>query len=100
MVPTEELEEGQLRLFEVDHRVIVPANTHIRLITTATDVIHSFAVPSLGLKIDSIPGRLNATSVLIEREGVFYGMCSELCGINHANIPIVVEAVSLERFLA
>ena len=60
---------------------------------------HDFAVPSLGLKIDAVPGRLNQTSVLIEREGVFYGQCSELCGAMHGFIPIVVEAVSLDRYL-
>jgi cytochrome c oxidase subunit 2 len=100
MVPTEELEEGQLRLLEVDSRVVVPVQTHIRFIITGTDVIHSFAVPSLGLKMDAVPGRLNATSVLIEREGVFYGQCSEICGVHHAFIPVVIEAVSLEQYLA
>jgi len=79
MVPTEELEEGQLRLLEVDNRVVVPVGTHIRFIVTGADVLHSFAIPSLGIKIDAVPGRLNQTSVLIEREGVFYGQCSEIC---------------------
>lgn len=64
------------------------------------DVIHSFAVPSLGLKIDAIPGRLNQTSVLVEREGVYYGQCSEICGVHHGFMPIAVEAVSLEKYLA
>lgn len=79
MVPTTDLEPGQLRLLEVDNRVVVPVDTHIRVITTSTDVLHSFAVPSLGIKIDSCPGRLNQTSMLINREGVFYGQCSEIC---------------------
>jgi cytochrome c oxidase subunit 2 len=100
MVPTEELEEGQLRLLEVDSRVVVPTKTHVRILTTGSDVIHSFAVPSLGLKMDAIPGRLNQTSVLIEREGVFYGQCSEICGVNHSLMPVVIEAVSLEQYLA
>jgi cytochrome c oxidase subunit 2 len=78
MVPTTDLEPGALRLLEVDNRVVVPVDTHVRFITTSTDVIHSFAVPSLGLKIDSVPGRLNQVSVLIQREGVFYGQCSEI----------------------
>jgi cytochrome c oxidase subunit 2 len=99
MVPDSELEPGQLRLLEVDNRVILPVDTHIRLIITARDVIHSFAVPSLGLKLDALPGRLNQTSVIINREGVFYGMCSELCGIYHFAMPIVIEAVSLESYL-
>jgi len=100
MVPAEELEEGQLRLLEVDNRVVVPVHTHVRFIVSGTDVIHSFAVPSLGLKIDAIPGRLNATSVLIERPGVFYGQCSEICGVHHSAMPIAIEAVPLEQYLA
>jgi cytochrome c oxidase subunit 2 len=99
LIPSDELELGQLRLLEVDNRVIVPINTHIRVIVTGADVIHSFAVPSLGLKIDAVPGRLNQTSVLIEREGVYYGQCSEICGVHHGFMPIVVEAVSLDKFL-
>ena len=83
LVPTDELEEGQLRLLEVDNRVVVPVGTHIRFIVTGADVIHSFAVPALGLKINAIPGRLNQTSVLVEREGVYYGQCSEICGVHH-----------------
>jgi hypothetical protein len=78
MIPTTDLEPGALRLLEVDNRVIVPVDTHIRIITTSTDVLHSFAVPSLGIKVDSCPGRLNQTSMLINREGVFYGQCSEI----------------------
>ena len=80
MVPETDLEDGQLRLLDVDNRVVVPIDTHIRFIVTGADVIHDFAVPSL--KIDGVPGRLNQTSVLIEREGVFYGQCSEIliCG--------------------
>jgi len=99
MISTDELQKGQLRLLEVDNRLVVPTGTHIRFIVSATDVIHSFAMPSLGLKVDAIPGRLNQLSVLIEREGVFYGQCSEICGVNHGFMPIVIEAVSLEKFL-
>lgn len=99
MVPDSDLEDGQLRLLEVDNRVIVPVDTHIRFIVTATDVIHDFAVPSLGLKIDAVPGRLNQTSVLVQREGVFYGQCSEICGVYHGFMPVVIEAVSLEKYL-
>jgi len=100
MIPTNDLEPGQLRLLEVDNRIVVPIDTHIRIITTAGDVIHSFGVPSLGLKIDAIPGRLNQTSMLIQREGVYYGQCSELCGVWHGFMPIVVECVSLEKYLS
>jgi len=92
MVPTEDLEEGQLRLLEVDNRVVVPTHTHIRFIITGTDVLHAFAVPSLGLKMDAIPGRLNQSSAIIEREGVFYGQCSEICGVGHSVMPICIEA--------
>lgn len=98
MVPTDELEEGQLRLLEVDNRVVVPVGTDIRFIVTSTDVLHDFAVPALSLKIDCCPGRLNQTSVNIMREGTYYGQCSELCGVNHGFMPICVEAVNGEKF--
>lgn len=82
MVPDTDLEVGQLRLLEVDNRVVVPVDTHIRFIITGQDVIHDFAVPSLGVKVDAVPGRLNQSSVLIQREGTYYGQCSEICGVN------------------
>ena len=99
MIPEDDLELGQLRLLEVDNRIVLPVNTHVRLIITAADVLHSWAVPSLGIKCDAIPGRLNQVPLFIKREGVFYGQCSELCGANHAFMPIVVEAVSLENYI-
>jgi cytochrome c oxidase subunit 2 len=100
MIPDDDLELGQLRLLEVDNRMVVPVNTHIRVIITAADVLHSWAVPSLGVKCDAVPGRLNQIPLFIKREGVFYGQCSELCGVNHAFMPIVVEAVSLENYIS
>jgi cytochrome c oxidase subunit 2 len=100
MIPESDLEDGQLRLLDVDNRVVVPVDTHIRFVVTGADVIHDFAVPALGLKIDACPGRLNQTSVLIQREGVFYGQCSELCGVYHGFMPIAVERVSLEKYLS
>jgi cytochrome c oxidase subunit 2 len=100
MVPEADLEEGQFRLLEVDNRVVLPVDTHVRFILTGSDVIHSFAIPALGLKLDAIPGRLNQTSTFINREGLFYGQCSEICGVNHGFMPIVIEAVSLEKYLA
>ena len=100
MIPDDDLELGQLRLLEVDNRMVVPANTHLRVIITAADVLHSWAVPSLGAKCDAVPGRLNQIPLFIKREGVFYGQCSELCGANHAFMPIVVEAVSLEDYIS
>lgn len=98
-IPTSDLEEGQFRLLDVDNRLLVPVNTHVRYIVSSNDVIHDWAVPSLGIKIDANPGRLNQTSAIAEREGVFYGQCSELCGVAHNSISIVVEAVNLERYL-
>ena len=99
MVPESDLEEGQLRLLEVDNKVVVPVNTHIRLIITSTDVIHDFAVPSLGLKIDAVPGRLNQTSFIALRPGVFRGQCSEICGVYHGFMPIAVKALPYVEFL-
>jgi cytochrome c oxidase subunit 2 len=99
MIPTEDLEEGNLRLLEVDNRVLLPVKTHVSIIVTASDVLHCWAVPSLGVKVDACPGRLNQTSVFIKREGVFYGQCSEICGVNHGFMPIVVEGVSMYDFL-
>jgi cytochrome c oxidase subunit 2 len=99
MIPTEDLEEGNLRLLEVDNRLLLPVKTHISVIVTANDVLHCWAVPSLGVKVDACPGRLNQTSVFIKREGAFYGQCSEICGINHGFMPIVVEGVSMYDFL-
>jgi cytochrome c oxidase subunit 2 len=100
MIPEDELELGQLRLLEVDNRVVLPVNTHIRVIITAADVLHSWAVPSFGVKCDAVPGRLNQIPLFIKREGVFYGQCSELCGVNHGFMPIVVEAVSLDNYIS
>jgi len=100
LVPESDLEEGALRMLEVDNRVILPELTHVRFIVTAADVIHSFACPALGIKCDAYPGRLNQVSVLINREGTFYGQCSEICGILHSSMPIVIESVSIEKFLS
>jgi len=98
MVNEADLTEGGLRLLEVDNRLLLPVRTHIRLLVTSADVIHSWAVPSLGIKVDAVPGRLNQTGLYIKREGVFYGQCSELCGVNHGFMPIVVEAVDYTVF--
>nr|YP_006883501.1 cytochrome c oxidase subunit II [Xenopus borealis]AFN42801.1 cytochrome c oxidase subunit II [Xenopus borealis] len=98
MVPTNDLTPGQFRLLEVDNRMVVPMESPTRLLVTAEDVLHSWAVPSLGVKTDAIPGRLNQTSFIATRPGVFYGQCSEICGANHSFMPIVVEAVPLNDF--
>ena len=100
MIREEDLAVGQLRQLEVDNKLVVPVNTHVRLIITAADVLHSWAVPSLGVKLDAVPGRLNQTSLLASREGLFYGQCSEICGFGHQSMPIVVEAVSLPKYCA
>nr|WNH38623.1 cytochrome c oxidase subunit II [Melamphaes lugubris] len=98
MIPTEDLALGQFRLLEADHRVVIPVESPIRVLVSAEDVLHSWAVPALGVKLDAVPGRLNQTSFLATRPGVFFGQCSEICGANHSFMPIVVEAVPLEHF--
>ena len=94
-----DLEAGQFRLLDVDNKVVIPVDTHVRLIVTGSDVIHDYAIPSLGVKIDAVPGRLNQVSFLAERTGTFYGQCSEICGVWHGFMPIAVEAVTSNEFL-
>ena len=98
MVPESELENGALRLLEVDHHLILPVEVRIRGLVTATDVIHAWTLPSLGVKLDAVPGRLNQTPLLLENTGLFYGQCSEICGANHSFIPICVESVPTNYF--
>nr|AIZ03134.1 cytochrome c oxidase subunit II [Mobula japanica] len=98
MIQTEDLSPGQFRLLEVDHRMVVPMQSPIRVLVTAEDVLHAWTVPALGVKIDAVPGRLNQTAFIISRPGIFYGQCSEICGANHSFMPIVVEAVPLQHF--
>lgn len=100
MIPTDDLISGQLRLLEVDNRLILPSQTSIRVIVTAADVLHSWAIPSLGVKIDCVPGRLNQTSLYIKRNGVYYGQCSELCGVQHGFMPIVLEVVNINDYIS
>lgn len=98
MIREEDLNIGDLRLLEVDNRLVVPNNTHIRVIVTGADVIHCWSVPSLGVKLDAVPGRLNQTNILTYREGVYYGYCNEICGVNHSSMPIVVESVNINKY--
>nr|YP_010388705.1 cytochrome c oxidase subunit II [Cepola schlegelii]UPQ43872.1 cytochrome c oxidase subunit II [Cepola schlegelii] len=98
MIPTQDLAPGQFRLLEADHRMVVPADSPIRVLVSAEDVLHSWAIPSLGVKMDAVPGRLNQTAFAATRPGVYYGQCSEICGANHSFMPIVIEAVPLEHF--
>jgi len=100
LVPETDLQDGGLRLLDVDNRLILPELTHIRLVTIGADVIHSVACPTLGIKCDAYPGRLNQSSIYINREGIFYGQCSELCGVLHSSMPISIEAVSFDKFLS
>ena len=100
MLKEGERKEGQPRLLAVDNEMVVPVNKTVRVITTGSDVIHSFAVPSFGIKIDAVPGRINETWFTATREGVYYGQCSELCGKDHAFMPIAVRAVSEQAFSA
>jgi len=90
MLNVNDLPEGTFRLLEVDNRVFLPTATHIRLLVTAADVLHSWAIPSFGVKVDACPGRLSQASLFLKREGVYYGQCSEICGVNHGFMPIVV----------
>jgi len=99
MIPEDELTPGNLRLLEVDNRVVLPINTHIRFLVTSSDVLHCWAMPSFALKVDACPGRLNIVGTFIQREGTYYGQCSEICGINHGFMPIVIKAVPVEDFV-
>nr|YP_010981193.1 cytochrome c oxidase subunit II [Aplomya metallica]WOE90323.1 cytochrome c oxidase subunit II [Aplomya metallica] len=99
MIPTNELSINNFRLLDVDNRIILPMNSQIRILVTAADVIHSWTVPALGVKIDATPGRLNQTNFLINRPGLFYGQCSEICGANHSFMPIVIESISTNYFI-
>jgi cytochrome c oxidase subunit 2 len=98
MVAEKDLKPGQPRLLAVDNEVVVPVGKTVHLLTTANDVIHSWTIPAFGMKIDSIPGRMNDDWFKVEREGVYYGQCSELCGKDHAFMPIAVRAVSEADF--
>ncbi|MFV9875701.1 MAG: cytochrome c oxidase subunit II [Rickettsiales endosymbiont of Dermacentor nuttalli] len=98
MITDDQLKPGQKRLLDVDNRVVVPVNTNIKVLITSADVIHSWAVPAFGVKIDAVPGRTNESWMNIKEPGVYYGQCSELCGVNHGFMPIVVEAKTKEDY--
>jgi cytochrome c oxidase subunit 2 len=100
LVDDASLDLGELRLLTVDNSLILPIYTSIRLLVTSNDVIHSFAVPSLGLKCDAIPGRLNSAGILLHRESFFYGQCSELCGILHGFMPISIQGVQPSSYIS
>nr|YP_009414289.1 cytochrome c oxidase subunit II [Cheirogaleus sibreei]AIW64340.1 cytochrome c oxidase subunit II [Cheirogaleus sibreei]AIW80648.1 cytochrome oxidase subunit II [Cheirogaleus sibreei]AIW80675.1 cytochrome oxidase subunit II [Cheirogaleus sibreei] len=98
MVPSSDLKSGELRLLEVDNRVVLPTEMSIRMLISSEDVLHSWTVPSLGVKTDAIPGRLNQATLMTSRPGIYYGQCSEICGANHSFMPIVLELVPLKHF--
>lgn len=98
LVAEEDLQEGQVRLLDTDNPVVLPVDTNIRVLVTASDVLHNFAMPSFGVKLDGVPGRINETWFRITRTGTFYGQCSELCGTGHAYMPITIKAVTPEAF--
>ena len=100
IVADKDIKGDQVRLLSTDNAVVLPVDTNIKILTAATDVIHSWAVPAFGVKMDAVPGRINETWVRIDKEGTFYGQCSQLCGQNHAYMPIEVKAVSKEAFAA
>nr|AAS86772.1 cytochrome oxidase subunit II [Lepilemur septentrionalis] len=98
MVPLLDLKPGDLRLLEVDNRITLPTEMSVRMLISSEDVLHSWTVPSLGVKTDAIPGRLNQVTLMTSRPGIYYGQCSEICGANHSFMPIVLELVSLKHF--
>nr|YP_010631649.1 cytochrome c oxidase subunit II [Propomacrus bimucronatus]WBP61427.1 cytochrome c oxidase subunit II [Propomacrus bimucronatus] len=99
MIPEAELKPESFRLLDVDNRTVLPYNSQIRLMVTAADVIHSWTIPALSVKIDATPGRLNQISFLINRAGLFFGQCSEICGANHSFMPISIESISPTYFI-
>nr|ANJ59922.1 cytochrome c oxidase subunit 2 [Nacella concinna] len=100
MIPADDLEVGEYRLLEVDNRVIIPVGLDVRVLVSSEDVIHSWTVPSLGVKADAVPGRLNQLSFHMMYSGVYYGQCSEICGANHSFMPICLEGVDLSSFMS
>lgn len=99
IIPTSELRDEIFRLLDVDNRTVIPIHTQVRVLISSADVLHSWTVPSLGVKADAVPGRLNQVKFIRQRPGLYYGQCSEICGANHRFIPIVVESVDLNTFL-
>lgn len=99
IIPSNELKANELRLLEVDNRTVIPYNTQIRLLVSAADVIHSWTIPSMGIKVDALPGRLNQLRMFSLRPGILYGQCSEICGANHRFMPIVLEVVKPSDFI-
>nr|AFE61513.1 cytochrome oxidase subunit 2 [Ecitomorpha sp. HE-2012] len=100
MLPSNELNLYNFRLLDVDNRIVIPYNSQVRMLVTAADVLHSWTIPSLSVKIDATPGRLNQINFFINRTGIFFGQCSEICGANHSFMPIVLESISPKYFIS
>jgi len=100
MINSNDLCKGDFRLLEVDNKIVLPIGSHIRIIVSSGDVIHCWTIPSLGVKIDAIPGRLNQSSFIINRTGLFFGACSEICGAQHGYMPISLQSVKLENYIS
>lgn len=99
IIPTNSLDPGMFRLLDVDNRTVVPLQTHIRILVSSADVLHAWAIPSLGVKLDAVPGRLNQAKFIAQRPGLYYGQCSEICGANHRFMPIVMEVITATGFI-
>nr|AML25847.1 cytochrome c oxidase subunit II [Staphylinidae sp. BMNH 1274171] len=99
MIPTNELKSYNFRLLDVDNRIVTPFNSQIRMLVSAADVLHSWTIPSLSIKIDATPGRLNQINFFINRAGIYFGQCSEICGANHSFMPIVLESIAPKFFI-
>nr|AKM70068.1 cytochrome oxidase subunit II [Myzus persicae] len=94
-----DLDKENFRLIEVDNKTIIPYKFNIRLLISSDDVIHSWTIPSLAIKIDAIPGRMNQINLFMNRPGMYFGQCSEICGINHSFMPIQIESINLNKFI-
>merc|ERR1711964_162677 len=99
IIPTNELRDNIFRFLDVDTRIVVPFNIHVRVLISSADVLHAWTVPSLGVKADAVPGRLNQVKFIAQRAGLFFGQCSEICGANHRFMPIVIEIININYFL-
>nr|YP_010016411.1 cytochrome c oxidase subunit II [Mukaria splendida]QOI73917.1 cytochrome c oxidase subunit II [Mukaria splendida] len=99
MKKTNSMENKEYRLLETDNRTIIPMNFKSRILVTSNDVIHSWTIPSMGIKIDGTPGRINQGTIMVSRPGVYYGQCSEICGTNHSFMPITMESINIKKFL-
>nr|YP_010838217.1 cytochrome c oxidase subunit II [Sternocampsus coriaceus]WGF20844.1 cytochrome c oxidase subunit II [Sternocampsus coriaceus] len=99
MIPLPESKSSDFRLLDVDNRLPLPFKSQIRFMISSTDVIHSWTIPSMGVKVDATPGRLNQTTFFMNRPGIYFGQCSEICGTNHSFMPIVIESISPKAFI-